>query len=232
MDLVPLSIAIVLSLLLAYVVLSSLFDLFSKDSRSPPLLGSLSGDPNEIEAKRYGWDTWTPHDSSVHGADMAHTDQQGSFDGELASIGCFFNWNVSDHPAWFADKHDLISFLEDDYLYLTGKYSSTNQDREYGEVVESEYQKIVCDGLLELEKQDDATWGISDILAIVETFSEDDGFVWFTFEDVCYGEADSWSHRERFRWNGQRDIEQDIDDSPILDGELDEFKEYMSSIYP
>ena len=190
-----------------------------------------TSDPNEMEAKKYGLDTWTPHDPSIHGADMAHTDQQGSFGGEMDSIGCFFNWNVSDHPAWFADKHNLISFLEEDYLYLTEKYSSINQDRAYGEAVESEYQKIVCDGLLELEKQDDATWGISDILAIVEAFSKDDGFVWFTFEDVCYGKADSWSYRERFRWNGQRDIEQDIDDSPILDGELDAFKEYMSSVW-
>ena len=110
-------------------------------------------DPNEVEAKKYGWDNWAPHDPLAHSAYMAHSDHEKSFSGEMDSIGCFFNDNGGEHPVWFSDKHDFINFLKGHYLYLTAKYSSRTQDREYNETVESEYQKIVYRGLLKLEKQ-------------------------------------------------------------------------------
>ena len=223
MDLVPLSIAIVLSLLLAYVVLSSLFDFFSKDSRSPPHLGSLTGDPNEIEAKRYGWDTWSPHDRNLHGASLALEDLQSGFTGSMESIGCMFSCTNSENPAWFGKREQLIDFVESDYLFLTHKYMNRDKEPNSLEYLEASYEDIVISRLKTLQEKDN--WGVDDVIKILKKFSpcEQDDIEWFTFKYICYEGDDENCFREDFR---STDGEY-VNDAPINDDELEEFKAYM-----
>ena len=102
-------------------------------------------DPNELEAKRYGWESWSPHDPSVHGAEMAIYDHERNFGGNLNSVGSHVDVNGTDRILWFPDKHTALCFFRDDYYYLTDDYAAEEvpYNDKFDEEVLAKFDKLM-----------------------------------------------------------------------------------------
>lgn len=127
-----------------------------------------TSDPNEMEAKKYGWDTWTPHDPLNHGADMTVMDHVNNFNGDMNSIGCIFDYTNELKPAWFNNKEDFLEFIESSYLYITPTYLNRDPENCSLENIDSTYEKTVVSALSNLGDEDD--WGVDDVKKILNKF--------------------------------------------------------------
>ena len=104
-----------------------------------------TSDPNEQEAKRYGWESWTPHDSCVHGAEMAMYDHERDFGGNPNGVGSHVEVNGADRILWFPDKHTALRFFRDDYYYLTDDYAVEEipYEDKFDEEVLAKFDKLI-----------------------------------------------------------------------------------------
>ena len=203
---------LVIAAVLAYLILSSIFKSRSTEG------------PDEIVANIHGWN-WDPNEYAKNGAHSTLQDCEQSFTGDMDSIGCLFAY--CDNLAWFGDKQELLSFVESDYVYLTDKYSSRDQQTSSYDVIVESYEKVVIPALDDLQQKDN--WSVEDIKKILCTFSsrEEKNFQWFTFKYLCHEGDDIFSFRKDFRLSEDGESH----DGPIKDDELDEFKEHMSSVW-
>ncbi|MDC0092042.1 hypothetical protein OAI21_00210 [Oceanospirillaceae bacterium] len=185
-----------------------------------------TSDPNEMEAKKYGWDTWTPHDPLNHGADMTVMDHVNNFNGDMNSIGCIFDYTNELKPAWFNNKEDFLEFIESSYLYITPTYLNRDPENCSLENIDSTYEKTVVSALSNLGDEDD--WGVDDVKKILNKFfkNAEEDFQWFTFKSICYEKDDINRFREDFRSFQDREPNTD----PIKTCELEDFKQYIAQL--
>jgi len=185
-----------------------------------------TSDPNEMEAKKYGWDTWTPHDPLEHGAYLTVMDHINNFNGDMDSIGCIFDYTNELKPAWFHNRKDFIEFIESSYLYLTQAYLDKDPENCGLDDIESTYEKTVVSALSNLGDDDD--WGVDDVKKILNKFfkNAEEDFQWFTFKSICYEKDDINRFREDFR--SFQDMEHNT--GPIKASELEDFRHYIAQL--
>jgi hypothetical protein len=174
-------------------------------------LKSVTADPNELEAKNQGQDTWTPHDSSVYTAEMAVYDLEKEF----GDIGCHIYVNASDRFIWFSSKRDALKFFKDWFYYLTEEYEDIRYEDKIDEKTLARFDKLI-DG------DEPSVTVISNFLA--KLFPESFKYIG-TLSHICTAKKGMSSLRSEFRAvNGKGDS-----NGPLSKSDIDGFIEFLAS---
>jgi len=172
-------------------------------------------DPNELEAKSQGQDTWIPHDSSVYSAEMVVYDLERNFGGSMDCVGCHIYVNASDRYIWFCHKREALCFFRDHLYYLTEEYEETPYEDKFDEKTLAKFDKLI-------EGDEPSVTVLSNFLA--KLFPESFKYIG-TFSHICTAKKGMSCLRSEFRnANGKGDS-----NGPLSKSDFDGFIEFLAN---